>query len=84
MTPTGYSEYLVMPNGQHNAPSVFQDFMHEVVRDFLDQFEIVYIDDILIYLSKHAAEVLQCLREHHLHLNAEKCSFHLSSIQFPG
>ncbi|KAL0149148.1 hypothetical protein M9458_055580 [Cirrhinus mrigala] len=90
MTPTGHYEYLVMSYGLVNAPSVFQNFIHEVLREFLHHFVIVYIDDILIYSRSeaehchHVAEVLQKLREHQLYLKAEKCSFHLPSVQFLG
>ncbi|KAK3517661.1 hypothetical protein QTP70_015159 [Hemibagrus guttatus] len=38
VTPTGHYEYLVMPYGLVNAPSVFHVFMHEVLRDFLHKF----------------------------------------------
>lgn len=38
-----------MPYGLVNAPDIFQNFMHEVFRDFLHLFVIVYIDDILIF-----------------------------------
>ncbi|KAL0148188.1 hypothetical protein M9458_056509 [Cirrhinus mrigala] len=90
VTPTGHYEYLVMPYGLVNAPSVFQNFIHEVLREFLHKFVIVYIDDILIYSRSeaehhhHVAEVLQRLRDHQLYLKAEKCSFHLPSVQFLG
>ncbi|KAI2644628.1 Transposon Tf2-6 polyprotein [Labeo rohita] len=90
VTPTGHYEYQVMPYGLVNAPSVFQNFIHEVLREFLHHFVIVYIDDILIYLNSeaenphHVAEVLQRLREHQLYLKAEKCSFHQKSVQFLG
>ncbi|XP_059399371.1 uncharacterized protein LOC132131364, partial [Carassius carassius] len=69
ITPTGHYEYCMMPYGLVNAPSVFQDFMHEVLRDFLHQFVLVYIDDILIYSRsqaehrRHVAEVLQRLKD---------------------
>ncbi len=88
VTPTGHYEYRVMPYGLANAPSVFQDFMHEVLREFLHQFVLVYIDDILIYSRseaehrQHVAEVLQRLRKNNLFLKAEKCSFHQSSVKF--
>ncbi|KAL0177702.1 hypothetical protein M9458_026596, partial [Cirrhinus mrigala] len=90
VTPTGHYEYLVMSYGLVNAPSVFQNFIHEVLREFLHRFVIVYIDDILIYSRSeaehrhHVAEVLQKLREHQLYLKAEKCSFHQPSIHFLG
>ncbi|KAI2644950.1 Transposon Ty3-I Gag-Pol polyprotein [Labeo rohita] len=90
VTPTGHYEYQVMPYGLVNAPSVFQNFIHEVLREFLHHFVIVYIDDILIYPNSeaehphHIAEVLQRLREHQLYLKAEKCSFHQKSVQFLG
>ncbi|KAK3519806.1 hypothetical protein QTP70_006489 [Hemibagrus guttatus] len=90
ITPTGHYEYLVMPNGLANAPSVFQDFIHEVLREFLHRCVLVYIDDILIYSRslaehcQHVAEVLGSLREFQLFLKAEKCSFHQPSVQFVG
>ncbi|KAK3562094.1 hypothetical protein QTP86_027217, partial [Hemibagrus guttatus] len=79
-----------MPYGLANAPSVFQDFIHEVLREFLHRCILVYIDDILIYSRslaehrQHVAEVLGRLREFQLFLKAEKCSFHQPSVQFLG
>ncbi|KAK3531902.1 hypothetical protein QTP70_034406, partial [Hemibagrus guttatus] len=90
VTPTGHYEYLVMPYGLVNAPSVSQDFIHELLREFLHKFVLVYIDDILIYSwslaehRHHLAEVLKHLREFQLFLKAEKCSFHQPSVQFLG
>ncbi|KAK3535798.1 hypothetical protein QTP70_021111 [Hemibagrus guttatus] len=90
VTPTGHYDYLVMPYGLANAPSVFQDFIHEVLREFLHRFVLVYIDDILIYSRNlaehrhHVAEVLKHLGEFQLFLKAEKCSFHQPSVQFLG
>ncbi|KAL0172839.1 hypothetical protein M9458_033150, partial [Cirrhinus mrigala] len=56
----------------------------------LNQFVIIYIDDILIYSPslqdhrRHFTQVLQRLREHHLYLKAEKCEFHKTTIHFLG
>ncbi|KAK3571176.1 hypothetical protein QTP86_004921 [Hemibagrus guttatus] len=90
ITPTGHYEYLVIPYGLGNAPSVFQDFIHEVLREFLHRFVLVYIDDILIYSRDlaehrhHVAKVLERLRKFQLFLKVEKCSFHQPSVQFLG
>lgn len=64
-TPTGHYEYPVMPFGLTNAPAVFQAMINEVLRDFLDIFVYVYIDDILIFspdLETHRKHVEFVLR----------------------
>ncbi|KAL0161265.1 hypothetical protein M9458_044990, partial [Cirrhinus mrigala] len=54
----------------------------------LNQFVIIYIDDILIYSPspqdhhRHVTQVFQHLREHHLYLKAEKCEFYKTTIRF--
>ncbi|KAL0199060.1 hypothetical protein M9458_007600, partial [Cirrhinus mrigala] len=48
-TPRGHFEYLVMPFGLSNSPAVFQALVNDVLRDMVDRFIYVYLDDILIF-----------------------------------
>ena len=68
----GHYEFLVMPFELTNAPTSFMDLMNRVFHPHLEQFVVVFIDDILVY-SKDAQEheqnlrlVLQILREKQL------------------
>ncbi|CAJ0962151.1 unnamed protein product [Ranitomeya imitator] len=48
-----------MPFGLSNAPSVFQSFMHDIFREYLDRFMIVYLDDILVFSDDWESHVKQ-------------------------
>ncbi len=71
-TPTGHFEYLVMPFGLSNSPAVFQALVNDVLRDMVDRFVFVYLDDILIFSQnerdhvQHVRRVLQRLLENRL------------------
>ena len=86
----GHYEFLVMQFGLTNAPAAFMDLMNRIFHPYLDQFVIVFIDDILIYLGskedheEHLRVVLHILRENQLYTKFSKCQFWLDSVAFLG
>nr|GEX10494.1 putative reverse transcriptase domain-containing protein [Tanacetum cinerariifolium] len=62
-----------MPFGLTNAPTVFIDLMNRVCKLYLDEFMIVFIDDILIYSKnkeehkKHLKLIIEFLKKEELH-----------------
>lgn len=89
-TPIGHYQFKVLCFGLTNAPAAFQAAMNNVLREYLHDFVVVYLDDILIF-SKSAEEhlehirlVLDKLRHHNLYANAKKCDFFKSELEFLG
>jgi len=88
ITPFGLWEFVRMPFSLRNEGQTFQRLMDQVLAGL--PFVFVYLDDILIASQEetahlqHLREVLALLRSNGLVLNANKCEFGLSSVEFLG
>ncbi|KAK8515214.1 hypothetical protein V6N12_019262 [Hibiscus sabdariffa] len=86
----GHYEFLVMSFGLTNAPTAFMDLMNRVFHEHLDQFVVVFIDDILVYSrteedhDRHLRLVLQTLLENQLYAKLSKCEFWIREVVFLG
>ena len=72
-----------MPFGLINIPVSYQSLINNILRRYLDDFMIVYLDDILIYSKtkeehiKHVTTVLEALKKADMRINDVKNVFHV-------
>ena len=84
----GHFEFTVMPFGLMSAPAAFMDLMLRVFQPYLDQFVVVFVDDILIYSQSEWEHehnlriVLQLLRDQQLYAKFSKYEFWLTEVRF--
>lgn len=90
VTPFGLYEWRVCAFGLSNSPSVFQSVMNRTFQKYLNDFVLIYLDDICI-LSKtpeehllHLEKVFQTLRESKLYAKLKKCQFFKAEIKYLG
>jgi hypothetical protein len=79
-----------MPFGICNALETFNGVMNDVFRPFLDDFVIVYLDDILIFSGtlakhvRHVKQVLDTLQRETLYVKFSKCEFGKTTLVYLG
>lgn len=89
-TKYGQFEYTVMAMGLCNAPATFQTLMNSIFRDIIDNYMVVYMDDLLIFSNtaaehrSHIKTVLRRLKENNLYVSPKKCSFFQDEVEFLG
>ena len=90
VTSLGSYKYRVLPFGLTNGPATYQQYMNDILFEYLNDFCQAYLDDILIYSKSkkehvaHVRKVLQKLREAGLQVDILKCEFHVQETRFLG
>lgn len=90
ITSDGHYEFLRMPFGLCNAPSVFQRLMDVVLGKLRFESIICYMDDLLIATEtldenvQQLENVFEILQKNGLTINLDKCHFFKASIDFLG
>ncbi len=86
----GLFEYLMMPFKLTNAPASFQSYIHGVVRPYLDITDIVYLNDVFVFLrnlfqhEQHVREVLKGLLKAGLFAKLSKPLLSVTRFPFLG
>lgn len=89
VTPDGQYEYLTMPFGLRNAPSVYQRCINNALKD-LKQKPLVYMDDVLCHSSSveeglsQLDKVLEVLSQAGFSFKLQKCKFMKRKVHYLG
>jgi hypothetical protein len=81
-------EYLMMLFDLANASITFQVYINKTFNELIDDFCVMYLNDILIFFKnkeshvQHIREVLKRLRANDLFANLEKCFFFKHEINY--
>jgi len=81
-------EYIIMLFELKNTPVTFQRLINDMLREYLDDFTITYLDDILIYSDdlemycSYVHKILKKLNERTLYVKKSKNRFETKKIKF--
>jgi hypothetical protein len=73
-----------------NTPAIWQVFINNVLREYLDVFVIVYLDDILIFSKSeeeykgYIKKIFKKLINENLRIKTEKTEFYAKEVDFLG
>ena len=81
-------KYMIMLFELINASATFQTYINNVLKEHLNIFVIVYLNNILVYSKnkkdhkKHVRQILNTLKKVNLRVISEKSQFHQIEIEF--
>jgi hypothetical protein len=84
----GHYEYIMIFFNLINTSAIFQTYINETLKDYLDIFCMAYFDNICIYnrfiekYKKYVRLILERLRQYKFYVKFSKCEFSKIKIQF--
>ena len=81
-------EYVIMFFDLYNAFETFQSFINVILRKYLNEFCIVYVNDILMYNNikekhvNHIRKIFVKLKQIELFFNINKCEFFVTQVKY--
>lgn len=81
-------KYLTLFFWLINKSSIFQNFINDTVMKYLNDFVMIYFDNILIYSNsikehkKHVRKIFQKFRNVDIQIDIDKCEFYTIKIKF--
>ena len=89
-TKEGLFKLIVMQFKFTNTPVIFQRRINYILREYLDDFIMVYLDNIIIYLNsekeykEYIEWVLKRLYKENIPVVIKKCEFYTKKTNFIG
>jgi len=71
-----------------NVLAIYQEIINNILRQYLDQFVIIYLNNIIIYSNilkeyiNYIFKVLKCLNKRNLYFKSKKYEFYQEKVNF--
>ena len=77
-------EYLIMFFDLYNISIIFQYYINDILCDFLDEFYMIYLNNVFIYINKthenhvkYIYQIFQYLFNYDLYIKLKKYEFYI-------
>jgi len=81
-------KYMIMSFNLINASVIFQTYINKILTELLNDFYVIYLNNILIFSVKktdyvnHMKQILERLRKFKLYASLKKCEFFITKVNF--